>query len=177
LRALAVGREVTIEPLGLDRHRRLRAQVRAADGLWLQGVLIRRGLARVLTHPDDRVLAAEMLALEAEARAAGRGVWTHPAWTVRTPATASRFVDSVQLVEGLVVSAERVRNQVFLNFGSDWKSDFTVRIGAAGLRLCRAAGLEPLELAGTRIRVRGWLRVWDGPVIEVTHPEQVERLP
>jgi endonuclease YncB( thermonuclease family) len=177
LTALALGREVEVEPVMTDRHRRLHAHLRRADGLWIQGEMLRRGLARVRTTPDDRVFAAEMLAIEAEARSAGRGAWPHPSWTVRTPETAARFVDSFQLVEGRVNSAKQVRNQVFLNFGPDRKTDFTVRIDAGALKLFRAAAFDPLTLDGARLRVRGWLRSWDGPLIEVTHPEQVERLP
>jgi endonuclease YncB( thermonuclease family) len=176
LRALALGKDVALEPVGPDRHGRLRAQVRTGEGLWLQGELLRRGLARVRTGPDERSLAEEMLALEAAAREAGRGGWTHPAWTVRSPADIARFTDSWQLVEGRVLAAARVRGQVFLNFGSDRRTDFTVRIAAPALKLCREAGLDPLALEGTRIRVRGWVRVWDGPLIDLTHPEQVERL-
>jgi endonuclease YncB( thermonuclease family) len=177
LAALVLGREVAVEPVFTDRHGRRHAQLRRSDGLWIQGEMLSRGLARVRTTPDDRVLAAEMLALEGEARGAGRGAWPHPTWTVRTPETAARFVDSYQLVEGRVVAAERVRNQVFLNFGTDRKTDFTVRIGPAALKLWRAAELDPLALDGSRVRVRGWLRAWDGPLIDATHPEQVERLP
>lgn len=177
LAELALGRDVAVEPVTTDRHRRLRAHLRRADGLWLQAEMLRRGLARVLTTPDDRARAREMLAIEAEAREAGRGAWAHPAWTVRTPRTAWRFLDSYQLVEGRVVSAERVRSAVFLNFDADRKKDFTVRIDAEALRLWRAAGLDPLGLEGARIRVRGWLRSWNGPFIDASHPEQVERLP
>ena len=31
-------------------------------------------------------------------------------------------------------------------------------------------------MEGKRIRVRGWLRSYNGPVIDVTHPEQIELL-
>jgi hypothetical protein len=177
LAALALGREVVIEPVFTDRHGRRHAQLRRGDGLWIQGELLRQGLARVRTTPDDRALAAEMLAAEGEARRAGRGAWPHPAWTVRSPETAARFVDSYQLVEGRVLAAKRVRNHVFLNFGAERQTDFTVRIGPAALRLWRAAGLDALALEGAQVRVRGWLRAWDGPLIEASHPEQVERLP
>ena len=29
---------------------------------------------------------------------------------------------------------------------------------------------------GGRVRVRGWLKSFNGPMIEVTHPEQIEIL-
>jgi micrococcal nuclease len=177
VRELVLGRAVLLEQLGTDRHRRVRAHLRREDGLWLQGALLERGLARVSTAPDDRAYAAEMLAIEAAARGAGRGFWAHPAWTVRSPELARRFVDSYQLVEGRVLAAARVRNQVFLNFGPDRKTDFTARIPGPALKRWRAAGLDPLALAGARVRLRGWLRLWDGPLVELSHPEQVERLP
>ena len=64
------------EPAPLDRHGRLRVQLRGADGSWLQGELVQRGLALVAPAADvpGPVLAA-LLALEAAARAAGRGLW------------------------------------------------------------------------------------------------------
>ena len=50
-------------------------------------------------------------------------------------------------------------------------------IGAPARRLFAAAGLAPDSLKGRRIRVRGWLRSRYGPLIEATHPEQIELLP
>ena len=63
-------------PWPLDRHGRLRVQVHADAGAWLQGELVRRGLALVAPAPDvpEPVLAA-LLALERAARATGQGLW------------------------------------------------------------------------------------------------------
>jgi hypothetical protein len=36
--------------------------------------------------------------------------------------------------------------------------------------------MTPTSLAGRLLRVRGWLREWNGPMIEATHPEQIELL-
>jgi hypothetical protein len=43
-------------------------------------------------------------------------------------------------------------------------------------KLFRGAGVDPAGLDGRRIRVRGWLRSRNGPMIEATHPEQIELL-
>ena len=40
----------------------------------------------------------------------------------------------------------------------------------------KEAGLDPLELKGARVRVRGWIRLDRRPIIDVTHPEPIERL-
>ena len=38
----------------------------------------------------------------------------------------------------------------------------------------REAGTDPLSLEGKRIRVRGWLKRCNGPMIAATHPKQIE---
>ena len=73
-----------------------------------------------------------------------------------------------------MLSAEQVRSRVYLNFTEDWQTDFTIVIAASDLPVFQAAGLDPLALAGRTVRVRGWLRKWNGPMIEATHPEQIE---
>ena len=70
----------------------------------------------------------------------------------------------------------KVKARVYLNFGPDWRTDFTVTLQAKARRLFRKAGLEPLSLEGREIRVRGWLKKFNGPMIEATHPEQIEVL-
>ena len=79
-------------------------------------------------------------------------------------------------VEGRVLDTGNARGRIFLNFGRDWRTDFTVTIPSAARRDFVNAGLDPDSLAGLRIRVRGWVRSRDGPMIEATHPEQIEVL-
>lgn len=179
LNELVAGRAVALRFGGAreDRHGRVLAQLTRDDGLWVQGEMLGQGWARVQTFADNRARAAEMLAREAEARAAGRGLWAHPAYAVRTPDSVAADVDSFQLVEGRVVKAAAVREQVFLNFGADWKTDFTVSIGNEALRRFRRAGLDPLTLEGRTVLVRGWVVSRNGPMIEATHPEQVQLPP
>ncbi|TVR99700.1 MAG: thermonuclease family protein [Rhodospirillales bacterium] len=161
---------------GRDRYGRLVGQAYRADGLWLQGAMLTRGLARVRVWGDPPERIAEMLALESQARAHGRGLWSHPAYAVRTAETIHRHINSFQIVEGRVQRAAAVRGRVFLNYGADWRTDFTVAIAAADLSRFAEAGLDPLRLEGRRIRVRGWVRSWNGPLIDVTHPAAIEIL-
>jgi len=75
-----------------------------------------------------------------------------------------------------VLKAADVRGTVYLNFGADWRSDFTVALRRDALKTFAAAGVDPLGYAGRLIRVRGWLTSYNGPMIEATHPEQIEVL-
>src|SRR5512134_2862312 len=103
--------------LAEDRHGRIVAHARMADGAWLADELLRLGHARVFTQPDAAERAAEMLKLEAAARAARRGLWALAAYAVRGDEEAGRFTDSFQIVEGRVLKAAPAREIFYLNFG------------------------------------------------------------
>lgn len=176
LATLVLGRSVGLAPVAAtpDRYGRMRAHVVGEDGEWIQAALVVQGFARVATTPDARAGAAPLLTIEARARAAGRGLWAHRAFRVIPVEAASRAVGSFQIVEGRVRSAERRGGRVWLNFGTDWREDFSVLIAPSPRRLFVEAGLDPAGLAGTMIRVRGWIASRNGPLIEATHPEQIE---
>jgi endonuclease YncB( thermonuclease family) len=176
LEDLTLGRTVTLSFGGrrIDRHGRLLAHLHDRRGTWIQGEMIRLGMARVYSFPDNRSRVAELLDLEGRARAAGRGIWGHPFYDVLAPGETGRHIDTFQLIEGAVLDAANVRGRVFLNFGPDWRTDFTVTLDPKTARLFVREGIDPLALEGRRIRVRGWLAWRNGPQIEATHPEQIE---
>ena len=178
LAELAQDRQVILRYGGAsrDRYGRILAQAYRDDGLWLQGEMLVRGLARVHSFADNRALVREMLALEREARLARRGLWRDPFYAVRRSEEAGRFIDSFQLVEGTIVDVAKAKGQVFLNFAPDWHTAFTAHLPRGALALFKASDLDPLSLKGARVRLRGWVRFDRRPLIDVTHPEQIERL-
>jgi endonuclease YncB( thermonuclease family) len=165
----------------MDRHGRFLAQVwQAGDdgavGGWVQGALLADGLARVATTPDNLLLVPDMLRIEDDARQARRGLWDDAVYRVRTPEDAGDAVDSFQIVEGRVLAVAIRRRAGYLNFGADYRTDFTLSLSREALRLMRQANVDPMALQGIRVRARGWLRLFNGPLIEITHPEQIEVL-
>lgn len=175
-RALAEGKTLRIVPMGDGEDRRGREVAMAYDGdVWLQAELLRRGMAWVYTFEDSRSYAPALLAAEREAEAAGRGIWAEQGYAVLTPEEAVEHAGEFHLVRGQVHEVAVVRGRYYVNFGEDWKTDFTLFIDKAA-----AANFAPEWLAslkGKTIRVRGWLFERNGPAIELTHPEQVEILP
>ncbi len=178
LEDLVLDRGVSLAYGGLrvDRHGRRLAHLFLADGTWVQGELLSAGMARVYSFPDNRAIVDEMLAAEGRARRAGAGIWGNDWYAIRTPDATVRDIGSFQLVEGRVVSAADVRGTIYLNFGADWRSDFTVKVTKRSRRSFAADGLDLLALENRVIRVRGWLDDYNGPMIEATHPEQIEVL-
>lgn len=178
LAGLAEGKTLSLSFGGrkIDRYGRLLAHLYTEDGNWIQGELLKRGLARVYTFPDNRALAADMLALERDARAAKAGIWGDDFYALRTPQSVAADIGTFQLVEGMVMDAASVRSRSYLNFGEDWKTDFTIVIAAPARKMFEAAGIDIISLAGRRVRVRGWVQSYNGPMISVSHPEQIEVL-
>lgn len=176
-----------------DRHGRVLAHVfvrQAGEELWLQRSLLDEGLARVYTFKDNRACAAGLLAAERAARSASRGIWSDPFYEIRDAADAAelnRLLGKFEIVEGEIQSAAIVRGRLYLNFGEDYRSDFTVTVSERDIRLfledqrwvrllqdgeTRSRPLEALN--GQQVRVRGWLARNNGPEISATHPEQIE---
>ena len=163
-----------------DRNGRRLAHLWRDDGLWVQGTMIETGFARVYGFADNRALLPELLALERKARAASRGIWGNAYYDLLQTSEAERdaddLVDTFQLVEGRVAEAALVRDRAYLNFGSDWHEDFTAVLQPETVDLFLAEGIDPAVFEGRRVRIRGWIELYNGPMIEVTYPEQIEVL-
>ena len=65
---------------------------------------------------------------------------------------------------------------VYLNFGADWRSRLH-RARAAPELAGELAGLDLAGLAGRMVEVRGVVLEAGGPLIELSHPEQIQVLP
>jgi micrococcal nuclease len=163
-----------------DRHGRLTAHVRRDDdGTWAQEALLADGHARVRPVSGDDARARALLAAEDAARRAGRGIWATRVYGVRRAddeATLNRDVGLLTVVEGKAVRAESRNSVLYLDFGDDWRRDFTVTAASAAVRRLKAEGIDAKALAGRSLRVRGWPVRRFGPQIEITVPAQLEVL-
>jgi len=165
-----------------DRRDRWLAQVFVTeDGEpdWVQSQLVSNGFARVQSFSGNRACQRQLQRLEAAAREGAKGLWRRRAYRVvdaTRPETLNPRVQTFQIVEGKVADVGRTSGWTFLNFGSDWKQDFTAAIAAKHAKAFAESDVALDGLEGRRIRVRGWIERWNGPAIKVTHPEQIEVL-
>ena len=179
LLTLALYKTVTLSYGGrrVDRYNRQLAHLHDAAGTWIQGEILRRGMARVYSFSDNRAQVAEMLALERKARVERLGIWRHRFYRIRSADAVHRDIGSFQLVEGSVRAVAVRRKYTYLNFGANWRTDFTIAVPARARRAFEAAGLALTSLEGRKVRVRGWIKSRNGPMIDASHPEQIEILP
>ncbi len=181
LEGLLDGQSLVLHPEepGSDRLGRDLVQAfRREDGLWLQGQLLRWGHARVdpFTAPFDKLAA--LYALEAEAREEGLGLWSHPAYRLRSILSQELlpWEGSLQVIEGEVAAVGEGGGNIYLNFGEDWKSDTTARVLRRDRRRFENAGIDLSALTGRNVRLRGRIQSWNGPFLELHNPAQIEVL-
>ncbi len=157
----------------MDRYGRSLAHLFLDDGTWVQGEMLRRGMARVYSFADNRSVVSEMLAAESEAFVADRGIWNLEYYKIRSQEISGRFTNSFQLISGKVKEVATVRNNTYLNFGDDYREDFTIVVPSRVKRMFDQMDINLSDLENKNIIVRGWLKYYNGPSIDLTHPEQL----
>lgn len=148
-----------------------------SEPVWIQGLLLAHGIARVQIAPEAPEMLDQMLATEIKAREAKRGIWADESdYRVLNHEETEKFIGEFVVVEGVVEKAASVRNNVYLNFGKNWKTDFTIMVPPKMRKKLAHQGTPPLSLSRQKVRIRGWLREYNGPLIELETPEHLEIL-
>jgi endonuclease YncB( thermonuclease family) len=167
-----------------DRYGRRVAHVygvsRDVGRIWLQAAIIDEGHARVAPLPSETMCLRELFAREAVARAKRAGLWANPAYAVRSaqdPRLLQKLVGTFQIIEGWVAAVGMSRNEVFLNFGRDWKWDFTAAVDLKRSDDRKALTARLKNLKGRLVRVRGFIERRNGPFIALATADAVEELP
>jgi endonuclease YncB( thermonuclease family) len=167
----AMGRSAKLFYGGLQRdsYGRAIAHVIASDetgaDVWLNGYLARQGAARIRTYPDNARRARKLLALEAEARTAKRGLWTLDHWRIR------RVDDLASPPNFLILEANCLEAE---SQGPEAHAVIT----STGVRLTGLAKLGKPDIPlreGATLRLRGRLDTREGePKLRLTHWAQIE---
>lgn len=131
--------------------------------------ILTQGLAQL--QPIDRPAEANLLAAEDSARLAGRGLWAQACCALLSPGTAQHGLNQWRIIRGTVLEVTARKDTTYLNFGPDWRTDFTIMIPA---RLARQ--IETASLPGKAVEVRGMLEWSFGPAIKLTHAAQMRLL-
>jgi endonuclease YncB( thermonuclease family) len=179
LGALVAGRDVSLrgETDAPDRYGRQPAFAFVDQTATpVQNQLLAQGDALVSGNVAVKACAAELLAAEAAARRARRGIWADSA-AIKNAESAGDILARIgqfTVVEGKVLSVRQAGATTYINFGRRWTRDFAVTISRRVLPAFEAAGISPKSLENKRIRVRGWIEARGGPRIEALQVGQIE---
>ena len=161
-----------------DRYGRQHAYAYAADGRLLQAELVAAGLAVVRPEGVPPDCVRMLLALEESARKARVGLWQNPSIIAKASEESSLSERNglYGLVEGRVVSIGYGSRLVFVDFGRNYRTNFTVMIENALIPRLREAGFSLESLSGRAVRVRGVIEESGGPAIRIADPFALELL-
>ena len=166
---------------GRTRYGEVLAHVIMADGAWLQNSLVSEGRAIVMPvyERDDQRLQV-LLAAEDAAREAKVGLWRKS--PVVCADNAKRAFDTFAIIQGRITEAADVRGTIYLNFGDDYRKDFTIKFTSSSFkRLPEETRAQITRLTegmetDTMVEARGWVFYSGGPMIEVKTPVQIRFL-
>jgi endonuclease YncB( thermonuclease family) len=137
--------------------------------------LLRAGYARVRPEFETRACAPDRLAKEAEARRAGLGVWSDPAFAV-LPADDGKglrkYDGQFVIVEGKVRRVGFGGSRLYLDLGP--RGGATVVVERKLEPILAGSGKPVNALVGQTIRARGAVDGRFRPRIDITDPSMVE---
>jgi hypothetical protein len=174
LTSIVAGATITVSSIspGPDRYGRIPALV-AVNGVLLQQILAREGLAIAFASGDPLPCFDKILEAENDARRAAAGYWSDRSLPWARPEALERRIGGFAIVEGVVLSVGNRRARTYLNFGRRWSEDVTAEIDAE--HRDSFGGEEALvRLAGARVRIRGYVEESGGPMIAIRSPMQLE---
>jgi len=168
----------------LTRHGEVLAHVMVYEGetaTWLQDRLVRDGRAIVMPiYERDGVRLQALLAAEDQARSARAGLWQKS--PVVCSYQAKSAFDGFAIIQGRITQAAEVGGNIYLNFGEDYREDFTIKISRSVFRTLPEAVQAKITLLTDRqepdsmVEARGWVFYSGGPMIEVKTPAQIRFL-
>jgi hypothetical protein len=131
-------------------------------------------------YERDDVRLQFLIGAEDAAREAKAGLWRKS--PVVCADNAKRAFDTFAIIQGRIVDAADVRGTIYLNFGDDYRKDFTVKFTRSSFnRLAEETRAQITRLTegaepDTMIEARGWVFYSGGPMIEVKTPVQIRFL-
>lgn len=152
------------------------------ENVWMQADLVLKGLAWTDSTAKNRDLVTKLYQYESLARNNKSGFWSTIDLNVRNATQLDEQINSFQVVEDVIRSVKYVNVRgigmmLYFNFGDNPAKDFTMIMPDSMTPYFKTPdnyAFAPERWVGQRVRVRGWVKRMSGPMIEITHPEQIE---
>ena len=153
----------------VDRYKIPLSHVVRDDGFWIQEHLISNGLAWATITGTNRKMLKNLLLVEEKARISRKGFWATPMYDIKTSDNLDNYINSYQIIEGKILYASQKRRAIFFNFSKNWKTDFTIELPNK-----YSPRFNTNRWLNNVVRVRGWVKEKNGPMISLKYPEQIE---
>jgi micrococcal nuclease len=157
-----------------DTYGRTLAYVRV-NGMFVNKELVSEGVAIALPYPPNLLYHEELKEAMGEARRMGRGLWAEQDQWIIGYLDADRYIGESKTVLGRTLHTDVTKAGIFLNYGADFRTDFTVFIPRKDFGYFDKAGImDPAAYYdGKLIEVTGTIKEYNGASIMVRHPDQI----
>jgi len=140
----------------------------------VNSVLLREGMALpMLIPPCGRMITVNVLAAAAQGALSGKGIYSLRDYEIIPHADAAAHLGKNAMVKGRILGLHKGRKAWHLNFGQDWKTDFTAVLFTDGQRRFLDLGIDPASLVGREVLVIGKIKGYNGPEIIVGGPDRI----
>ncbi|MBN2483387.1 MAG: thermonuclease family protein [Candidatus Omnitrophica bacterium] len=154
-----------------DKYGRLLGYV-FVDDMFVNEKLLREGYAVLYTYPPNVKYVDRLVSAQREARQTNRGFWG--AYEIIAAQDASKWFGHIRTVRGRVQNIFQSGKAVFLNFGDNWRDDFTVVIFNNAFEYFYKQNIHPVTYyKGKTVEVTGRIREYNGPEIIVNSPQEI----
>ncbi len=160
-----------------DRHGTRPAQIILEENnVWVQDHMIAKGLAWAFATRKTQRMIGTLKKSEYIARRNRQGFWDAKLYRVKNTEEVKRYLNSYQIVEGTVVNVTRKNISTYINFGADWRTDFTITVPNKYMGDFYNVYEEfvPEKLEGEKIKIRGWVEDKNGPMITYDYFGQID---
>jgi endonuclease YncB( thermonuclease family) len=155
-----------------DKYNRLLGYCFIND-TFVNAKLIEEGFASIYTKPPNVKYTDFLINLQRKARKNKKGLWG--AYEVIDHTQAHLYINQIRSVKGRVLTTYKSKSCIFLNFGQDYKTDFTIVIFNDSFKYFYDAGINPLTFyKGKTVEVRGKIKDYNGPEIIVSSPGEID---
>ncbi|MEX1035271.1 MAG: thermonuclease family protein [Sneathiella sp.] len=158
-----------------NRYGDLQGRIMTADGQWLQEILIAEGYGWWSAPPNfPPVFRQRLVMAEKQAAEQRLGLWQEFSVIDANRPPERYWNGQFIIAKGLVRDVYRSSNATYLNFGEDWQNDFTAAIPSSSRKKFERGDWKLADLKSKSVTVRGFVRFYNGPYLELEFPEQLE---
>jgi len=155
-----------------DRYNRLLGYV-FVDKTFVNERLVKEGLAIVSFKPPNLKYLKRFLKAQEEARFNKKGLWAY--LKPISPAQAQNFIGEIRTVKGRILDCYCLKDACFLNFGTDYKKDFTITIFKRSFPEFQKRGIDICPYYKNKeVEITGRLREYNGPEIIANLPQDIK---
>jgi len=156
-----------------DRYGRFLSVIQSG-GVNVNLSLVKEGVALPLLIPPCGIpIAEDVLAVASEAARAGKGLYSGKAMRIVSHLAADTLIGERAMVQGKIVGLSKGPKAWHLNFGDDYRTDFTAVLFSNGRERYSELGVMPESLVGSEVLVIGKVKSYNGPEIIVNGPGQI----